>query len=287
MTLVLVPGATGNLGRHITEQLLERGYRVRILARDERRVQGRVAPECEVFIADATRPETLKGICHGVDAVISALGAPLSLGLSWRESSFRDVDYHGNANILNEAARAGVSKFVYVSVFGEKTYGHLEYVRAHEDFVQLLRKSAIPSTVVRPTGFFSTFSEVLKMARKGRLGLIGDGMSRTNPVHELDIAGVCVDVLEGTSPVVSIGGPIIYSRKQINELAFNALGKPPKMFRIPPTVAGGIVAMTRPLDRRLHHLLKFLTAVSQVDVIAPQIGTRRLDSFFNDLVSRG
>src|SRR3954452_6066530 len=189
MTLVLVPGATGNLGRHIVDQLLKRGYHVRVLARDARRVPGKVASGCEVFIGDATRPETLNGICRGVDAVVSALGAPISLGLSRRGSSFRDVDYLGNANILKEAEQAGVTRFVYVSVFGEKACGHLEYVRAHEDFVGLLRKSEIPSTVVRPTGFFSAFSEVLKMARKGRLALIGDGMSRTNPVHELDIAG--------------------------------------------------------------------------------------------------
>ncbi len=70
------------------------------------------------------------------------------------------------------------------------------YARAHESFVVLLRDSGLPSTVVRPTGFFSVFGESLHMARKGRGILIGSGGARTNPVHEEDVAAVCVEALD-------------------------------------------------------------------------------------------
>jgi uncharacterized protein YbjT (DUF2867 family) len=68
--------------------------------------------------------------------------------------SFHDVDYQGNRNLLDAAVRAGVKKFVYVSVFGGATLRHLEIVDAHERFVDELRASGMEFTVLRPTRLF-------------------------------------------------------------------------------------------------------------------------------------
>ena len=58
--LVLVTGATGYIGGRLVPRLLEAGYRVRCLARDARRLEGRPwSEQVEVVEGDATRPETL------------------------------------------------------------------------------------------------------------------------------------------------------------------------------------------------------------------------------------
>ena len=51
---------------------------------------------------------------------------------------------------------------------------HLAIVKAHEDFVRAFRTSGVPYTIVRPTGYFSYISEYFKMAKSGRVDLIGE-----------------------------------------------------------------------------------------------------------------
>jgi uncharacterized protein YbjT (DUF2867 family) len=75
-----------------------------------------------------------------------------------------------------------------VSVFNGPNLRHLDIVRAHEDFVDVLKASGLDYSVIRPTGFFSDMSEFYKMARRGRVYLLGRGNNRVNPIHGADLA---------------------------------------------------------------------------------------------------
>jgi len=105
-----------------------------------------------------------------------------------------DVDYQGNRNILDAALKASVSKFIFISVFNahllEQKVG---VVNPRELFVKDLVASGLDYAVIRPTGFFSDMSEVLRRASSGRVYLVGDGEKRINPIHGADLAKVCVD----------------------------------------------------------------------------------------------
>src|SRR5918998_418594 len=133
MKRVLVAGATGQLGRHVCGELKRRGYAVRALVRDGKKVGVIRGVADETHAGDLTLPETLKGACAGVDAVVSAAAAPLSLDFKERGATHRGVDYLGNKNLLAEAVAAGVGKFVYVSVYGAARLRGLDYVDAHEE----------------------------------------------------------------------------------------------------------------------------------------------------------
>lgn len=283
MRKVLVAGATGTLGRAVVRQLKKEGHWVRGLGRSVPRL--RELPLDETFEADLTDPESLRGCCDGVDAVLSCAGASMQLTDLGDRRSFEAVDFAGNRNLLAEARRAGVSKFVYVSVHGADRLLATEYARAHERFVALLRESGLPSTVIRPTGFFSVFAEILQMARKGRGLLIGSGEARTNPVHEEDVAAVCVEALDRQEAEISVGGPEVMSRRRIAEVAFEVLGTKPRITSIPPWVFHALVAPARLWNRRLHALMAFGAAVSVVDVVAPTVGRRDLRSYFRELAA--
>jgi hypothetical protein len=93
------------------------------------------ASDDEKFVGEVTRPETLAGIAQDVDVVISAIGITRQ-----RDGfSYEDVDYAGNANLLKEAVRSGVGKFVYVSVLHADQMAGLKTVQAKEQFVDELR----------------------------------------------------------------------------------------------------------------------------------------------------
>src|SRR5688572_30703443 len=167
MTRILLAGATGMLGRHICSQLQQRGDRVRALVR-------RPAPGfSDLVLADLQSPASLEGACAGITTVISCAGASMSLKRRRERASFPDVDFAGNSNLLEEAKRAGVKKFVYVSVAPAGNADKTIYVRSHEQFIEKLRESSIEYTVVRPTGFFGFYAEALARAKRGTALVLG------------------------------------------------------------------------------------------------------------------
>ncbi len=108
---VLLAGAFGNLGFEILKQLVEKKYEV--IAADLKEKENNGLEGKYTFKAiDATNPETLKGICDGIDTVITTMGLTTS---STRFTAY-DIDYQGNLNLYNEAKKANVRKFNYISV---------------------------------------------------------------------------------------------------------------------------------------------------------------------------
>jgi uncharacterized protein YbjT (DUF2867 family) len=277
---VLVAGATGTLGRHVVRELVARGERVRALVRDPYSPRAHALGAAELFAGDLLDPSSLGGACDDVDVVISCAGASMRLGGIRDRGSFMEVDFGGNANLLEIARTAGVAKFVYVSLFGARELLRTEYAAAHERFVGALQASGVSHTVVRPTGFFSFFSEVRAMAARGRVLLIGDGRAHTNPVDERDVATACVDAVLVDEPELAIGGPDVLSRRRIAELAFESLGRHPRISTISPATFS---ALTRPLslmNRRLHALCAFGASVSTIELVAPRSGRRTLAEYF-------
>jgi uncharacterized protein YbjT (DUF2867 family) len=269
---ILIAGATGSVGAETLRLAKDAGYRVSALARGAARLQDRVH---RVIPFDATEgiPELA-----GHDAVISALGAPIALGHKDRRS-FRAVDFAGNLNLLKGAKRAGVKRFVYVAVHLEIGYASTAYALAHEEFVNALQSSGLEHTIVRPTGVFSAFHDLIPMARRGMLPVLGDGRARTNPVHQSDVAKACVDSIESGPGEIHIGGPDVLTRREIAELAFAAIDKPARIVKLPAQfmeLGGYFARMTNP---RLGEMLEFVSRVATVDSIAPALGRQHLSDY--------
>jgi len=287
MKKVLVAGATGYLGKYVVREFKQQGFWVRALVRDKKKL-GEPGPfgepavlDCadEIFVGEATKLDTLGRVCDGVNVVFS------SLGLTHQKDglTFQDVDYQGNKNILDQAVRVGVQKFIYVSVFNARLMEHLAIVRAHEDFVTALGDSGIPHTIIRPTGYFSDISEYFKMAEFGRVYLIGNGDNRLNPIHGADLAKVCVDAVVGLKDEIPVGGPSAYSQRKIGELAFSALGKPPKVSTIPLGLAKTAVNLTRLFNKHTAELFEFFVTGAEHDMVAPPYGIHGLAAYFREL----
>jgi uncharacterized protein YbjT (DUF2867 family) len=201
--------------------------------------------------------------------------------------TFRDVDYQGNLNLLKAAQRAGVRKFVYVSVFRGPFLLHLDIVKAHEDFVGALQASGMDHAVVRPTGFFSDMEDYLTMARRGRVYLLGAGTNRINPIHGADLAVVCVDAVHGEEKEIDVGGPDVLTHREIGEMALRSLGKRTRISSVPLWLMRGVVAATRLVNRHQGELLAFLTTAMSRDGVAPVTGSHRLEDHFKKLAGNG
>lgn len=279
MQRVLVAGATGYLGKAVVRECKARGYFVRALARSPEKLSSLQGSFDEVVTAEVTRPETLTHVCDGVDVVFSSIGITRQKdGLT-----FMDVDYQGNVNLLEVALRASVRKFVYVSVFNGRRLRQLDIIDAHEAFVDVLRASGIDCAVLRPTGYFSDMGEVLEMARKGRVWLIGSGDNRVNPIDGADLAVACVDAIEGNDTEIDVGGPQTFSWNEVAALAFDILGRPERTAHVPTWLMWSVVRLIKLLNRHQGDLLAFFTTMATTDVVAPSIGTHTLEAHYREL----
>lgn len=281
MKRILVAGATGYLGNFVAREFKSQGYFVRALARSPQKLRDIDPRPDEIVQGEVTHPETLEHACDGIDAVFSSIGITRQKD----KLTFQDVDYQGNKNLLEVALRAKVDKFIYVSVLNGPHLRYLDIVRAHEDFVDELKASGMDHTVVRPTGYFSDMEEFFKMAKKGRVWLVGRGHYRMNPIHGSDLARACVAALETRRQEINVGGPEVMTYREIAGLAFKSIGHTAQVSSIPVWLANTATAAVKLFNRHQGGLLAFFTTAMTNDTVAPATGTHTLGAYFQELAN--
>lgn len=275
MPSILVAGATGYLGRHIVQEAAARGWDVTALVRGDKKVEGAT----NVVAVDVTDPSTLAGVADGHDFLFSALGITRQTD----DVTYEDIEYTANTHLFDEAVRAGVARFGVISVVRPDVFQDLAICTSRERFVRHLQSSTLPSTVVRATGFFSDLEDVFNMAADGRIYLVGDGETRVNPVHGVDLAKAALDAMESGVDEVDVGGPDVMSWNDIADLAFSALQAPPKVTRVPAWLAKGALSVVRLAHRRAYDVGSFIVRGATNDVVAPKRGTHTLASHYEEL----
>jgi uncharacterized protein YbjT (DUF2867 family) len=117
---ILVVGGTRGTGALIARLLVERGYRVRVLARDPAGASSRLGPPIEIVGGDITKPETLPAAIEGMDHIIFTAG--VHSGRYAPESLVRMTDHDGVLNTLTATNNGGFSgRFLYMNSIGVTT----------------------------------------------------------------------------------------------------------------------------------------------------------------------
>lgn len=278
---VLLAGATGYLGGFLLKVLIERKNQVVAILRNPDSLQNDHENYLEIKQAQVTRPETLRDICKGIDTVISTLGITRQKdGLT-----YMDVDYQANLNLLEEAKKAGVKHFVYVSAINGDKHRNLKILEAKEKFVDALKASGLHYTIVRPNGFFSDMKDFLEMAKSGRVYLFGSGHQKFNPIHGDDLARAIVATLDEGNKELSIGGPDVLSLNEISELALKTLNKPVKMVHLPDWSRKLTIWFLRTFTSvKTYGPIEFFLTLMAEDCIAPCFGTHHLEDFYKEVV---
>jgi UDP-glucose 4-epimerase len=111
---VLITGGFGYLGAHLAERFRDAGDEVRLLGRRVHEDMAEWAEDFDVVVADVSDPTQLEGACDGIDAVLHT--AALNAGQSAADPKRAvEVTGLGTRCLLEEAARGGVGRFVYLS----------------------------------------------------------------------------------------------------------------------------------------------------------------------------
>lgn len=227
---VVLAGAFGKLGSDILRALVRDGHDVLAVDMVLRELDG-IEGSYEKKQVDVTKPEQLKGLCDGADAVITTVG----LTRTSAEVTNYDIDYHGNLNLLNEAKRAGVKKFAYVSVLKADKAPKVPMLHAKYLLEEALKASGIDYVIFRPTGYFYDIAKVFKpMIEKGEVTLLGKKPVSANVIDTTDLADFMLLHLGDRNVTYDIGGTETYTYEEIARMFFAAAGKEPVIKHAPP-----------------------------------------------------
>jgi len=279
MKRVLVAGATGYIGKYAVREFKKEGYSVCALTRNEKKLESFGEFIDEIRVGEITDPESLRGICDGIDIVFSSIGITKQKD----NLTYMDVDYGGNKYLLDEALKSGVSKFIYISVFGADELSKLKIICAKLKFEEALKQSGIDYAIIRPNGFFSDILEFFEMAKKGRGYVFGTGEYKMNPIHGADLAEVCVNAVGSSERIIKVGGPDILTHNEILKLAFTVLDKPVKITKIHLWINKMLLAFLRTFTSvKTFGPLEFFMTVLARNMVAPSHGSRHLADFFTE-----
>jgi uncharacterized protein YbjT (DUF2867 family) len=142
---VFVAGGTGYIGGRLLPALLERGHRVRALAR--RGSESRVPPGCEVIAGDPFDRGTFAAAMTPCDTFVQLLGVPHPSPR--KAQQFIDIDLRSARESIAAAREQRIAHFVYVSV-AQPAPVMRAYQEARHLAEEALAEAGLVRTIVRP-----------------------------------------------------------------------------------------------------------------------------------------
>lgn len=247
---VLVTGATGYVGRHVVAAVTNAGYEVRALLREGSNPRAVDEYVDDLHLGNVTDERSLAGACDGCDAVIHLVGV-----INEKEGSFEDIHVKGTRNVLAEAERAGVRRFIYLSGLGTRPDAVARYHQTKYAAEQSVRFAKMEGYCFPASVIFGPEDEFLNlfvgMARSyvnppwPIMPAIAGGHSRLQPVWVEDVAEALARSLSPDFPLqpgtYELGGPEPMTVREIMTVACKAAGRA-RIFVPVPLFAAKIIA---------------------------------------------
>jgi len=151
---LLIVGGTGTLGRQVVLQALTKGYPVRCMVRNFRKANFLKEWGVELVYGDLTRPETIPPCLKGITAVIDA-----STSRANELDSLKKVDWDGKLCLIEAAKAANIKRFIFFSAQNVEQFENIPLMKVKSGIETKLKKSNLPYTIFRLTGFYQGLIE--------------------------------------------------------------------------------------------------------------------------------
>lgn len=240
--MILVVGATGELGGRIARRLVGAGERVMALVRPASDATALVGSDIEVVRGDLRDAESLLPAVTGVDTVVTTANAIGRMMKGASDLTIAAVDGTGNRNLIRAAEQAGVRRFVFVSAagMGREMARLAPLMAAKWEAEKALRSTSMRSVLVRPDMFQERWLSPAAGidARSGRALIYGRGRTPQRYVATDDVAALCAHLAVVPEPpdVVEFGGPEALTRREVVAAFEAATGRSFRIRRVPRVV---------------------------------------------------
>ena len=234
-------GGSGFIGRYVVKRLAERGDVIAVGCRNAEAAKylkplgdvGQIEP-LNVEIGDET---LLQAFLAGNHCLVNCVGILRERGAQ----TFELVHHTGPARLARFAREAGVDRFVHISAIGADPRSSSAYARTKAAGEQAVRDAFPTVTILRPSvvfgpedQFFNRFAAMATMSPV--LPLIGGGETRFQPVYVGDVADAavaCLDDPAAAGRVYELGGPKIYTFREVLELVLSEIRRKRRFVDLP------------------------------------------------------
>ena len=226
--MILVVGATGNLGSAVTRMLLAQGQPIRILVRPQSNYQPLADAGAQVVLGDLKQRDSLDAACQGADTIITTANSAARGG----EDNPQTVDLQGNHNLIDAAKAAGVKQFIFVSVLTADANSPVPFIQAKGKTEDALRESGIPYTILAPNGYMEVMlAGVVGMpALMGQpVTIVGGGRRKHSFISVGDVAAFMLAAIGNPAAInqkLLLGGPQPLSYRDAVEIYERVLARP-------------------------------------------------------------
>jgi len=242
---VTIFGGAGFIGRYIVQRLGARGAVVTVVGRNARAASyllpmgdvGQIA----LINASISDEVTAAAAIEGADTVINLVGILAETG----KQRFDDVQHKAAGRIAALSKSLGVKRFLQISAIGANPTADSRYART-KGLGEMAVRAAFPEAIIlRPSivfgpedQFFNRFATLAQISPV--LPLIGGGHTKFQPVYVGDVADAAMAALdheETAGQTYELGGPTVYTFKELLELMLKQIQHKRLLVNLPVSLA--------------------------------------------------
>jgi NADH dehydrogenase len=269
--IVTVIGGSGFVGRHLAQELLARGARLRIASRNPQKAYA-IKPlgnlgQVQFVRVDVTRPESLQAALAHSDAVVNLVGA--------FEGNLDALQGKGAGVVAAAAKAAGANAFVHVSAIGANADSDVDYARTKAEGEDAVRAAFPTATILRPALLFGSDDNFVMMFSR-LIGMLPAlpvfaPAARLQPLFVDDAAEAIANALGDPAAhggkTYEIAGPEVITMLELNQRIAQAEGRSRSFIALPDFVSELIATGTgwlpgAPITNDQFKLLKAGSAAS-------------------------
>ena len=214
--MILVTGATGYVGGRLVPRLLEKGFKVRCLARDSSRLIGRWE-NADIVQGDVLDRNSLIDKFNGIETAYYLIH---SMGSS---DEFSKTDLIAAENFASASERQGVKRIIYLGGLGSSKENLSKHLSSRIKTGDTLRKSNVPVTEFRAGVIVGSGSLSFEMIRylTERLAVMLTPRwvnTKTQPIAISDVLRYLIEAInneKSKDEIIDIGGDDILTYKDL------------------------------------------------------------------------
>lgn len=288
---ILVTGATGFIGSHLTDRLVNEGYDVTALVRKTSNTSHLEELNVKLRYGDLTDPQSLVEAVKGIDLVYHLAAYYTFHG---KKELYWKVNVEGTRSLLEASLKEGVKHFIYTSTTEaigptgstpvpedyppNPTYEYGKSKLAAERLVKEYMKKGLKATIIRPSGVYGprnindvAYYFIVGLAKKSPFMrfIVGPGENLIQFVYVEDVVQgflLAMEKEQAIGQTYHITDEKVYTYNQVYQIVCEEAGVPPPKRHIPGWLAKTLIAPLE-LAYKIAGKENFMVHVSTVDAV--------------------